>query len=79
MGSYLEGPTNLAILQAFAEKLEHPARDILERPFVYYVGNEPATAREHFYGLREAKTDCVGFCLFDQMDYEFQHRPEFRE
>ena len=76
---YLEGPTNLAILQAFAEKLEHPARDILERPFVYYVGNEPATAREHFYGLREAKTDCVGFCLFDQMDYEFQHRPEFRE
>ena len=76
---YLEGPTNLAILQAFAEKLEHPARDILERPFVYYVGNEPAMAREHFYGLREAKTDCVGFCLFDQMDYEFQHRPEFRE
>ena len=76
---YLEGPTNLAILQAFAEKLEHPARDILERPFVYYVGNEPAMAREHFYGLREAKADCVGFCLFDQMDYEFQHRPEFRE
>ena len=76
---YLEGPTNLAILQAFSEKLEHPARDILERPFVYYVGNEPAMAREHFYGLREAKADCVGFCLFDQMDYEFQHRPEFRE
>ena len=76
---YLEGPTNLAILQAFAEKLGHPASDILERPFVYYVGNEPGTAREHFYGLREAKADCVGFCLFDQVEYQLQHRPELRE
>ena len=76
---YLEGPTNLAILQAFAEKLEHPAREILERPFVFYVGNEPGTARDHFYGLREAKANCVGFCLLDQTDYEVQHTPELRE
>ena len=76
---YLEGPTNLAILQAFAEKLEHPAKDILDRPFVYYVGNEPGTAREHFYGIREAKADCVGFCLFDQMDNQLQNAPELRE
>ena len=76
---YVEGPTNLAILQAFAEKLEHPASDILERPFVYYVGNAPQKAREHFYGLREAKADCVGFCLFDQMDYKLHNAPELRE
>ena len=76
---YLEGPTNLAILQAFAEKLEHPAKEILDRPFVYYVGNEPGTAREHFYGIREAKADCVGFCLFDQMDNQLQNAPELRE
>ena len=76
---YLEGPTNLAILQAFAEKLEHPAKDILERPFVHYVGDEPGTARHHFYGLREAKADCIGFCLFDRTDYELKHTPELRE
>ena len=76
---YLEGPTNLAILQAFAAKLEHPAQNILERPFVYYVGNEPQKAREHFYGLQEAKVDCVGFCLFDQTDYQLQNAPELRE
>ena len=76
---YLEGPTNLAILQAFAEKLEHPAKDILERPFVHYVGDEPHKVREHFYGLREAKADCVGFCLFDRMDNPLQNTPELRE
>ena len=54
---YLEGSTDLAILQAFAEKLDHPARDILKRPFVHYVENQPQKARKHFRGLREAKAD----------------------
>ena len=76
---YLEGSTDLAILQAFAEKLDHPAQDILERPFVHYIGDQPQKAREHFYGLREAKPNLVGFCLFDRMDYGLQDRPELRE
>ena len=76
---YLEGSTDLAILQAFAEKLDHPAQDILERPFVHYIGDQPQKAREHFYGLREAKPNFVGFCLFDRMDYGLQDRPELRE
>ena len=76
---YLEGSTDLAILQAFAEKLEHPAQDILKRPFVHYVENQPRKAQEHFYGLREAKTDLVGFCLFDRIESELQTNPEFRE
>ncbi len=76
---YLEGPTDLVILQAFAEKLGHPASDVLERPFVYYVGDEPQAAREHFDGLREVKADCVGFCLFDRTDYQLRHKPELRE
>ena len=76
---YLEGSTDLAILQAFAEKLDHPAQDILKRPYVHYVENQPRKAREHFYGLREAKTDLVGFCLFDQIESELQTNPEFRE
>lgn len=76
---YLEGSTDWAILKAFAEKLQHPAKDILERPYVDYVGNRPGKARERFYGLREAKTDLVGFCLFDRIGSELQTTSELRE
>ena len=76
---YLEGPTDLVILQAFAKKLKHDVEEALERPFVDYVGNQPGKAREHFYGLREAKTDLVGFCLFDRIESELQTTPELRE
>ena len=76
---YLEGSTDLAILQAFAEKLNHPAQGILERPFVHYIGDQPQKAREHFYGLREAKPNLVGYCLFDRLDYPLQDRLELRE
>lgn len=76
---YLEGSTDLAILQAFAEKLDHPAQDILERPFVHYVGDQPRKARDHFYGLREAKPDLVGFCLFDRIDSQLQNNLELQE
>ena len=67
---YLEGSTDLAILRALAEKLEHPARGWLERPFVHYVENQPAKARDHFHGLREAKPDLVGLALYDRLDRE---------
>ena len=76
---YLEGSTDLAILQAFAEKLNHPAQNRLKRPYVHYVENQPRKAREHFYGLREAKTDLVGFCLFDRIGSGLQTTPELRE
>lgn len=66
---YLEGPTDLAILRAFAETLHHPAREHLERPFVHYVANQPGLARDHFYGLREAKPDFLGLALFDRLDH----------
>lgn len=65
---YLEGSTDLAILRAFAERLDHPARKALERPFVHYVGNQPRKAQEHFYGLREAKPDLVGIALYDRLE-----------
>ncbi len=76
---YLEGSTDLAILRAFAEKLSHDAISILERPYVHYVSNQPTEARKHFYGLREAKPDLVGFCLFDRIPDELQKRPELME
>lgn len=65
---YLEGSTDLAILRAFAEKLDHPAMKFLERPFVHYVGNQPTKAQAHFYGLREAKPDLIGLGLYDRLD-----------
>ncbi len=65
---YLEGSTDLAILRALAAQLDHPAQDVLERPFVHYVGNQPRKAQEHFYGLREAKGDLVGVALYDRLE-----------
>lgn len=76
---YLEGSTDLPILQAFAQKLEHPVVRVLEVPYVHYIGNQPRKARNHFYGLREAKPDLVGFCLFDRIDKKLRKRPELTE
>ncbi|HEY2292168.1 MAG TPA: AAA family ATPase [Thermoanaerobaculia bacterium] len=72
---YLEGSTDLAILQAFARLLDHPARKTLERPFVHYVENKPGKARDHFYGLREAKPDLQAFALFDRLPVELERNP----
>jgi ABC-type arginine transport system ATPase subunit len=76
---YLEGATDLAILRAFAEKLEHPARSFLERPFVRYVANQPASARDHFYGLREAKSDLAGVALYDRLDLQLNDDPNLTQ
>ena len=66
---YLEGSTDLAILQAFAGRLGHePALRALERPFVRYVGNRPRAAQDHYHGLREALPELRGVALFDRLD-----------
>ena len=65
---YLEGSTDLSILRSFAELLGHTAQEILERPFVHYVGDQLNNARKHFHGLREAKPDLMGFALFDRLE-----------
>ena len=65
---YIEGSTDLAILQAFANRVNHPAESSLRRPFVRDVGNQPMKAREHFWGLREACPSLLGFALFDNLN-----------
>ena len=66
---YLEGSTDLAILQAFAKRLGNDnAVRALERPFVRYVGNRPSAAAHHFHGLREARPTLKGVALFDRLD-----------
>ncbi len=70
---YLEGSTDLAILQSFAQTLNHPASRLLDsRPFVYYIGNHPLKAREHFFALREAKKDIVGITIVDNIEKDFK-------
>jgi len=66
---YLEGSTDLAILKAFAEIIEHKeAIDALAKPFVHYVQNQPNDVKKHFWGLRYAKHDLIGIAIFDRLD-----------
>lgn len=66
---YLEGSTDLAILQAWARVLNHPARSALKKPFVHYLSsNVPSQARVHFNAVREANSDLIGLALFDRLD-----------
>lgn len=69
---YVEGSTDLAILRAFAQLLKHPVEKYMERPLVQYIGNQPQKARDHFFGLREAKTDLVGIAVLDRLGIELQ-------
>ena len=71
---YLEGATDLAILQKLSQRLQHPAWEVLNSkvPVIYLGSNKPQEARDHFYGLKEAKHDLRGFVLFDRLDRELR-------
>jgi energy-coupling factor transporter ATP-binding protein EcfA2 len=75
---YLEGATDLAILRAFAGRLDHPVTAALDRPFVHYVANQPPQAQKHFYGLREAKPDLAGIALYDRLEQQPPADPQLR-
>lgn len=65
---YLEGTTDLEFLRAFAEVLQHPVREKLERPCVKYLnGNDMDLARSNFNGLKEALPDLRGLILTDNL------------
>ncbi|MEO7318177.1 MAG: AAA family ATPase, partial [Chthoniobacteraceae bacterium] len=70
---YLEDYTDLEILRSWAEVLTHEkALEFLKSPFVHYVGNVAAHARDHFYGLHGAHPQLRGLLLIDQTDLELQ-------
>ncbi|MCA0352388.1 MAG: AAA family ATPase [Chloroflexi bacterium] len=72
---YIEGSTDLEILRSLAQRLNHPAKHYLEQPFVHFINaNQPQKARDHFYGLREAKANLVGICILDRVDKVFNSR-----
>lgn len=60
---YVKSAAELAILGAFAATLEHPAAQLLERPFAHYVGADLSRALDHFEGLRLAKPDLAGLAI----------------
>jgi ABC-type lipoprotein export system ATPase subunit len=76
---YFEGSTDLAILRVLAKTLGHDAVEHLERPFVYYVANQPAQAQSHFHGLREAKPDLVGIAIYDRLLQEPRQHPQLKQ
>ena len=64
---FLEGATDLAILQALARRLNHTgAIRALAQPYVSYVGSHYQGALNRYYGLREALPDLKGVALFDR-------------
>ena len=66
---YLEGSTDLSVLRALARRLGHErAMEVLERPFVHYVGNQPTAVQNHYHGLREALPELHGVALFDRLE-----------
>ena len=68
---YLEGSTDLAILRAFARRLGHAdAARALDWPFVHYVGNQIAKARNHYYGLQEAFPHLRAVVILDETTAE---------
>lgn len=76
---YLEGATDLSILRSYAQTLNHPASKYLDRPFVHYVGNQPSSARNHFFGLQQGKPDLVGIGIYDSDATISEASPYLRE
>lgn len=70
---YLEGSTDLAILRAWANKLNHPAQQALSKPYVHYLNtNLPSVARSHFNAVKEANPRLLGVAIFDKLEKEPQ-------
>jgi ABC-type multidrug transport system ATPase subunit len=76
---YLEDRTDLSVLRAFAERLKHPARQALEFPVLYPIGNQPNRGRQHFSALAEAKPDLQGYLLVDRDVQDLQSRANLVE
>ena len=68
---FLKARPILAILQAFARK-PRPSRPAMRAPSndptYIMLGTNPAAARSHYHGLKEALPDLKAAALFDRLD-----------
>ena len=62
---YLEGETDLRILHAFAERLQHPAKQVLENPLVKYMGTDKSHRDERALFRLERSEDRFARIPFD--------------
>ncbi|NQT83767.1 AAA family ATPase [bacterium] len=76
---YVEDYTDVDILREWAQVLGHRAVRFLSSPFAVYVGNVPAKAREHFFGLREAYPSLKGLLLIDRTNIGLHEKSDLVE
>ncbi len=78
---YLEGSTDLSMLKAFSEVLNHPVRPYLDNIFIKYISNNrPQDARNHFYALqKEAIPTLKGIAIFDKLNKNLDIKGTLKE
>jgi AAA15 family ATPase/GTPase len=75
---YLEGSTDLQMLQCFALKLNHPVEPLLRGANVQYTSdNVPGTAINNFASLKEIFPELKGLALFDNLP-NLQENPKLK-
>lgn len=71
---FLEGETDLKMLNALAEKLKHPVAGKLLHSNVYYIhGNTPVAAVKTFVSFNEFFPDLKGLAVFDKLDKDISN------
>ena len=63
---YCEDMSDWRILEAWAKRLDHPARRFFDNPFIHTLrGRRPRDARRHLFGLRAVDEGVRGLLLLD--------------
>ncbi len=63
---YCEGQSDFAILEAWADALDHPAKRFFASPFFHSnVGRNPREARGHLFALKAVVPDIRGLLILD--------------
>ncbi len=68
---YCEDSSDWRILEAWAKRLDHPAKRFFDNPFVHTLrGRRPRDARHHLWGLRAVDDGVRGLLLLDRDNRE---------
>jgi hypothetical protein len=63
---YCEGQSDFDILSAWADVLDHPARDFFAKPFFHpNGGRNPTEAKRHLFALRAIEPESSGLLILD--------------
>jgi len=63
---YCEGETDFRILSAFAEVLEHPAREFFKNPFFHPIHSDNLRdAKQHLFALKSIRANINGLLIID--------------